>query len=180
MDNKDSRPENEKYEAHEGPELNGAVDLEGQEDQTVQPEPPKKSKAKSVAIIVTAALLAIAAVPATFLILQANAKYKEREQLSAELPKPKVQVTITSSEFSPSTIKIAPGDYVAWTNNDESAHQLRFMFDGDDTGESYTNDSEKIEVAGTFSRSFDKAGTYKYYDETNPVILKGTIIVGQE
>lgn len=64
-------------------------------------------------------------------------------------------VSIENFEFRPNTVTIASGDTVAWKNNDGSPHAVAFT-DG-------TAGSGSLFPGNTFSRTFQKPGSYDYY-----------------
>jgi plastocyanin len=75
-------------------------------------------------------------------------------------------VMITSFSFQPATITVAKGATVTWTNQDPVTHTIT----------STDFDSGSVEQGKTYSRVFDKAGTYEYHCAIHPS-MKGTIIV---
>lgn len=90
-------------------------------------------------------------------------------------------VSIETSSFSPPAITVKVGDTVTWTNKDKRTHNVTLTgFDGGAamagaaTGDGF--DSGEIQVGDTFSQTFDKAGSYDYYDRYEPS-LTGKITV---
>ena len=75
-------------------------------------------------------------------------------------------VMITSFSFEPSTITVPKGATVTWTNQDPVAHTI--------TGADF--DSGSIGPGKTYSRTFDRAGTYEYHCTIHPG-MKGTVMV---
>jgi YVTN family beta-propeller protein len=65
------------------------------------------------------------------------------------------KVTIDNFEFNPETVKVSLGESVEWKNDDGSPHAI--AFNNGSAG------SETIFPGKSFSRKFDKAGTYEYY-----------------
>lgn len=65
------------------------------------------------------------------------------------------KVSITDFKFVPRVLTIAPGETVTWSNDDGAPHAIAFK---DDAVGSDTLFSGK-----TFSRTFEKTGTYDYY-----------------
>ena len=68
----------------------------------------------------------------------------------------KVSVQIKDYTFVAATIAVKVGGTVTWTNNDDFDHSIRDTANGEDGG---TNISPK---GGTFTHTFDKAGTFPY------------------
>jgi plastocyanin len=64
-------------------------------------------------------------------------------------------VAIKDSEFQPKEIKVRAGTTVTWTNNDGSSHTV--------TADDGSFESPTLAKGKTFSRKFDKPGTYPYY-----------------
>jgi plastocyanin len=57
-------------------------------------------------------------------------------------------------------IEVAVGTTVTWTNNDSAAHTVTQSGGGFQSG--------KIDPGGTFSFTFDEAGTFDYFCEFHP------------
>ncbi len=76
--------------------------------------------------------------------------------------------TINNFAFMPSTVTIAPGTQVQWTNQDGTAHTVT----ADDNGfhSQFLNNSQ------TFSQTFSAPGTYPYHCSIHP-FMKGKIVV---
>ncbi len=76
------------------------------------------------------------------------------------------QVTIENFAFSPAEITIKVGDTVTWTEQDAVHHTTTgSIFDSGDLGQEQT-----------YSKTFDKAGTYDYTCNYHPN-MKGKVIV---
>jgi plastocyanin len=76
--------------------------------------------------------------------------------------------SLTTSAYNPNPIVIAPGATVTWVNNDTIAHTST-----SDTG---VWDSGTIPAGGSFSRSFQTAGTFAYRCTIHPNMV-GTVTV---
>ena len=63
-------------------------------------------------------------------------------------------VDISGMAFSPSSLTVSVGDTVTWTNKDGSTHTA--------TADDGTFDSGDLANGGTYSFTFDTAGTYTY------------------
>lgn len=77
-------------------------------------------------------------------------------------------VEIVDFTFGPSTLEIAAGTTVTWTNLDSAPHTA--------TADDGSFDSGRLENGGTFSQTFDTPGTYTYFCEIHPR-MTGTIVV---
>ena len=76
-------------------------------------------------------------------------------------------VRIAQMRFGTDTVRIAAGQTVQWTNDDELAHTVTFQDGGGST---------PIPKGGSFSRTFDQPGTYAYYCTPHP-FMRGVVIV---
>ena len=77
-------------------------------------------------------------------------------------------VTIAGFAFDPPELTVAVGSTVTWTNQDGFAHTASSK-DG-------TFDSGELPNAGTFSFTFDTAGTFAYICNIHPS-MSGTVVV---
>jgi len=77
-------------------------------------------------------------------------------------------VAIQGFAFSPATLTIKAGTTVTWTNDDTVAHTIV-----SDTG---AFESNSISKGGTYSHTFDAAGTYAYHCGLHPS-MKAKIVV---
>lgn len=78
-----------------------------------------------------------------------------------------VAVSIKNNAFNPKETTISAGDTVTWTNDDTMLHDV----DLDASGK-----SPEMHKGETFSKTFDKPGTYGYDCDIHP-FMKGTVIV---
>ena len=76
--------------------------------------------------------------------------------------------------FIPSTVVITEGGTVTWQNTDNAAHTATAGSPAD--GPSGAFDSSLMMVDGSFSFTFDSAGTYPYFCMVHPW-MEGTVIV---
>ena len=81
----------------------------------------------------------------------------------------------TDECFIPSTVTIGVGETVTWENTDNAAHTSTGGSPSD--GPSGVFDSSLIQAGGSFSHTFDTAGTYPYFCMVHPW-MQGTVIVG--
>lgn len=77
-------------------------------------------------------------------------------------------VSIENMTFTPKTITVPAGATVHWNNNDSVAHTV--------TADDNSFDSGSIEGKGSFTHTFDTAGTYKYHC-TFHNSMTGTVVV---
>lgn len=76
---------------------------------------------------------------------------------------------IVSMGFGPNNITVKPGTVVVFDNQDFIGHTV--------TARDGSFDSDAIPPGGTFSRIFDKPGTYAFYCQFHPAQMAGTIKV---
>lgn len=89
-------------------------------------------------------------------------------------------VDITSVGFSPSSITIKQGGSVIWTVRDKSSHWIEAT-SSDPYPESGTcgnlfNSCNAISLGQSFRMTFNKVGTWNYYDKLHPQFT-GTVVV---
>jgi len=82
-------------------------------------------------------------------------------------------VTVDASGYVPSTVKVKVGQQVTWTNQLTTPVQIT----ADATSLPGFSSIEPLDQGDSYTYIFDKAGTYKYYDATNPTKFVGTITV---
>jgi plastocyanin len=90
------------------------------------------------------------------------------KQLFLSLAMALVTVHMHNDAYTPVTVTVHTGDTVRWTNDDDDAHTV--------TATDGSFDSKGIDSNGSWTYTFTKAGTYKYFCELHP-FMKGTIIV---
>ncbi len=78
------------------------------------------------------------------------------------------EVTIAGFAFSPATLIVAVGDTVTWTNTDTAVHTV--------TADDGSFDSGSLGTGGTFTHTFDTAGSYAYHCTIHPG-MTATIVV---
>jgi plastocyanin len=79
-------------------------------------------------------------------------------------------VEIKDFAFNPPTLEVAVGTTVTWTNNDTAPHTAT----QNPSGSGFQ--SGRIDNGGTFSYTFDTAGTFDYFCEFHPN-MTGTVVV---
>ena len=78
------------------------------------------------------------------------------------------KVSIVNFAFTPAEITIAPGESVTWSNDDGAPHGLEYH-DG-------VPGTDLLLPGASFSRQFDRPGTYDYNCSVHPY-MTGRVIV---
>ena len=78
------------------------------------------------------------------------------------------KVSIVNFAFTPGEISIAPGESVTWSNDDGAPHGLAYH-DG-------AKGTDLLLPGATFSRRFDRPGTYDYHCAVHPY-MTGRVVV---
>ena len=78
------------------------------------------------------------------------------------------KVSIANFTFTPAEITIAPGESVTWTNDDGAPHGLEYA-DG-------AKGTDLLLPGASFSRQFDRSGTYDYNCSVHPY-MTGRVVV---
>lgn len=89
-------------------------------------------------------------------------------EVAAAVAPSSASVTIADFAFGPSTVTIAAGGQVTWTNRDSERHSVRV---GD-------IESSRLESSASYARTFDSAGRFAYVCGLHPS-MTGTILVVQ-
>lgn len=79
------------------------------------------------------------------------------------------RVDIKNLAYNPATVEIPVGGTVTWTNSDSVPHTVTGM-------DRSVLQSGTMDPGATFSKTFDKAGTYDYFCEFH-ANMKGTVVV---
>jgi amicyanin len=82
-----------------------------------------------------------------------------------------VDVSIKEFKFDPQTIEVAVGGTVTWTNLDLLPHDVEQL----PAGSGFKSPS--LPKNGTFSFTFDEAGTFDYYCALHPTMLGQVVVV---
>ena len=90
------------------------------------------------------------------------------QQVSQQASASGASITIAGFAFGPSTASVHVGDPVTWTNNDGAIHTVTFK-DG-------SAGATALSPSQTFTRTFDRAGTYEYFCSIHPY-MTGTVTV---
>jgi outer membrane biosynthesis protein TonB len=85
------------------------------------------------------------------------------------IPAPiKKAVSISGFSFEPSSITVSAGTTVVWTNQDPTNHTI--------TANDGSFDSGPVSSNGSYSHTFDQAGSFSYHCNIHPS-MQGTIVV---
>jgi plastocyanin len=79
-------------------------------------------------------------------------------------------VTIKGFAFGPTSISVAVGTTVTWTNEDGAPHTVTF----DSGGVA----SDTLATGATYSRTFDAAGTFAYHCAIHPSMTGSVTVTG--
>ncbi|WP_163511626.1 cupredoxin domain-containing protein [Fodinicola acaciae] len=91
---------------------------------------------------------------------------------TAARPKVSHSVEIKNYAFSPTSLTVAEGDTVTWTNLDTAPHTVTV------TSGPVTFDSGNLQKGQSFSYTFGKAGTYAYYCAVHPDMKASVTVTG--
>ncbi len=80
-----------------------------------------------------------------------------------------VTISIDNFAFAPAELTVAPGTTVVWTNHDDIPHTV--------TSTDGVFKSHALDTNDSFSVTFEKAGSYRYFCSLHPHMV-GTIKVG--
>ncbi len=126
-------------------------------------------------VIVAVIVIFVALLIAYALNRPASKTNKTTAKKTAQIQK--AAVNITKTGFEPATIQVAVHTQITWTNMDSAVHQVAAdPYPKDDSIPNF-NSSVILQTKNTTSFIFDKAGTYTYHDERNPLQFKGTVVV---
>ena len=82
----------------------------------------------------------------------------------------KTSVELSKNCFSPTVVRVQPGDQVAWTNTDPTAHTVTGVADSWGT-------EQEITEGQSLSYKFDKSGVFPYFCYLHPSMV-GAVVVG--
>jgi plastocyanin len=80
-----------------------------------------------------------------------------------------MEVKIDNFSFSPETLTIAPGTTVKWTNRDDIPHTVV-------SDDKTTFKSKVLDTDESFSFTFTKPGTYRYFCSVHPKMTAKVIV----
>ena len=93
------------------------------------------------------------------------------QPIAAAAPKREAKVSISNFMFMPAQITVGPGETVVWSNDDGAPHGLEYH-DG-------AKGTDLLLPGKTFSRRFDRPGTYEYNCSVHPY-MTGRVVVGAQ
>ena len=82
---------------------------------------------------------------------------------------PAVRIAIFNYKFDPATVTVPAGTTVTWTNHDDIPHTVA------SSNKSFKG-SGGLDTGDSYSYTFDRPGTYKYYCTLHP-FMTGTVVV---
>ena len=88
---------------------------------------------------------------------------------ASDAPQGSNAVTISNFAFAPASLTIPAGSTVTWTNKDEEPHTVV-------SSDGTTFHSPGMDTGGTYSFSFQNAGTFEYICSIHPM-MHGTVVV---
>ncbi len=80
-------------------------------------------------------------------------------------------VSMINQTFSPSSLTVAKGTTVTWTNNDSYDHKIV----ADTTGG--PNSPQNIPARGIYQFTFDTPGTFNYHCSIHGTMMSGSVTV---
>ena len=113
-------------------------------------------------------LLPLCAVMGILLTSSFTLTFRTHTAHAATPAKEGAKVSIANFAFAPAEITIAPGESVTWTNDDGAPHGLEFN-DG-------APGTDLLLPKASFSRRFDRPGTYDYNCSVHPY-MTGRVVV---
>ena len=81
-------------------------------------------------------------------------------------------IIIVERKFSPSELKVSPGDTVQWINQDSVDHQIEISLT--------TIQSPVLAPGDTWNWTFNNSESFVYYSTTDERDIQGTLIIGEE
>ena len=82
-----------------------------------------------------------------------------------------MSVSITNTGFRPSSVTVAAGDNVTWTNNDAQRHQI--------VANTGSFSSPVLAAKQSWSHTFRSGGTFAYHDGLHPALKASVTVVPQ-
>ena len=83
------------------------------------------------------------------------------------------EVWMQNTAFNPSSITVDAGTTITWTNKDNMTHTVTSGTPGNPNG---MFNSGNMGMNGTFSFTFNSAGTYSYYCMPHQATMHGTVV----
>jgi len=90
---------------------------------------------------------------------------------ASDAPNGSNAVNISNFAFAPASLTIPAGSTVTWTNKDEEPHTVV-------SSDGTTFHSPGMDTGGTYSFTFQNAGTFEYICSIHPM-MHGTVVVAK-
>ncbi len=122
-------------------------------------------------------LLIAALILLVIVIVVAINHNNSNNKTSTTSAKQSAQVAISDGKFVPQVIDVKIGTSVTWTNQENTGHWVASdPYPKNDALKSL-NSKGPLQQNEAYTYTFDKAGTYTYHDDLQPLDLKGTVRV---
>jgi plastocyanin len=88
-------------------------------------------------------------------------------------------VSIVDTSFQPATITVAAGDTVTWTTTQSigQPHSVTSGTPGGDVGKDFDSGIGLKDNGESYQFTFDTPGTYLYFCQVHPTLMRGQVIV---
>lgn len=146
------------------------TEMNTQETAPVPPYGGGTHRKLKVFLIILIIVLVASGVAAGVLLTNKTATDQESESSN-----PSALVVISADSVTPASIQVKKGQSVVWTNEDVVPHMLVLNNEGERVQNA--DSPEQLNQDESYSYVFSEAGTFNYYDATNPGRLKGVVVV---
>lgn len=134
---------------------------------------PKKSRGPWLWIALAAVPILIIIGVLTFWLTRSDADSESTHSLQDSSVTESVQIALDDQSIAPATVTVEKGQTVTWLNRGSTPRQITA-----DTNQLPGLDSVRpLAQDESFSYTFEKEGTFSYYDAQNPAEYNGTVIV---
>lgn len=101
---------------------------------------------------------------------------QSREQVEQGIPAGKVNITNTG--FVPETITIKVGQTITFVNKSAQPHHIAAApFPSHNSLPEFDSGEDSLNTNDSYTFTFEKAGTFNYQDDLNPLKFQGTVVV---
>lgn len=138
--------------------------------QQVQPEPVRDRK--RLLLLAAGALVVVVLVVGAVMLFR-HSSTDNGSGKAVALSENVAEVAIGTNGYAPATVKVKVGQQVTWTNQTANPVQLS----ADPSALPGFDTVEPLDQGDSYTYIFDKAGTYRYYDATDPTKFVGVITV---
>jgi plastocyanin len=80
-------------------------------------------------------------------------------------------VSIADMAYGPTLVTVPAGASVVWTNNEVMPHTVTFK--------DHSTSSKLLQRGQTFTRVFDRAGTYEYFCAIHPTMTARVVVTAE-